>query len=204
MIGRIKGTLIAKQPPQILVDVGGVGYEIDASMNTIYQLPELNKTVVLHTHLIVREDAQQLYGFYDQTERSLFRTLIKVNGVGPKMALAILSGMDVAEFVRCVQNNDTKGLVKLPGVGKKTAERLIIEMRDKLKDFESSGAAGGTELPKVMASQPGSNQVVVDAESALIALGYKPQEASRAISAIDIASLSSEEVIKRALKNMVK
>lgn len=204
MIGRIKGTLIAKQPPQILVDVGGVGYEIDASMNTIYQLPELNKTVVLHTHLVVREDAQQLFGFYDQTERSLFRTLIKVNGVGPKMALAILSGMDVAEFVRCVQNNDTKGLVKLPGVGKKTAERLIIEMRDKLKDFEAAGSTAGTELPKVMASQSGSNQVVVDAESALIALGYKPQEASRAISAIDIANLSSEEVIKRALKNMVK
>lgn len=201
MIGRIKGTLIAKQSPQILVDVGGVGYEIDASMNTIYQLPELNKTVTLHTHLIVREDAQQLYGFFDQTERSLFRTLIKVNGVGPKMALAILSGMDVAEFVRCVQNNDTKGLVALPGVGKKTAERLIIEMRDKLKDFASPGAA---DLPKVMATQSGSNQVVVDAESALIALGYKPQEASRAISAIDVVNLSSEEVIKLALKNMVK
>ena len=202
MIGRIKGTLIAKQPPQILVDVGGVGYEIDASMNTIYKLPELNKTVTLHTHLIVREDAQQLYGFFDQTERSLFRTLIKVNGVGPKMALAILSGMDVTEFVRCVQNNDTKGLVALPGVGKKTAERLIIEMRDKLKDFESSGAA--TDLPQVVASRSASNQVVIDAESALIALGYKPQEASRAISAIDVANLSSEEVIKLALKNMVK
>ncbi|MDX1693419.1 MAG: Holliday junction branch migration protein RuvA [Ketobacteraceae bacterium] len=204
MIGRIKGTLIAKQPPQILVDVGGVGYEIDASMNTIYQLPEINKTVILHTHLVVREDAQQLFGFYDQTERSLFRTLIRVNGVGPKMALAILSGMDVSEFVRCVHNNDTKGLVKLPGVGKKTAERLIIEMRDKLKDFENTGGATASALPQVRSATPGSSQVVVDAESALIALGYKPQEATRAISAIEVANLSSEDVIKLALKNMVK
>lgn len=204
MIGRIKGTLIEKQPPQILVDVGGVGYEIDASMHTIYQLPEVNKTVTLHTHLVVREDAQQLFGFYDKAERSLFRTLIKVNGVGPKMALAILSGMEVAEFARCVHDNDAKGLVKLPGVGKKTAERLIVEMRDKLKDFEVPTVAAGGELPQVITSKPAANQVVVDAESALIALGYKPQEASRAISAIDVANLSSEDVIKLALKNMVK
>lgn len=202
MIGRIKGTLIEKQPPQLLVDVNGVGYEIDASMNTFYKLPELNKDVLLHTHLVVREDAQQLFGFFDKSERALFRTLIKVNGVGPKMALAILSGMDVSEFVRCVQDSDTKGLVKLPGVGKKTAERLIIEMRDKLKDFEATPGTSG-ELPQVITSQPASNQVVVDAESALIALGYKPQEASKAIAKIDVASLSSEEVIRLALKNMV-
>ena len=202
MIGRIKGILIEKQPPQLLVDVNGVGYEVDASMNTYYQLPELNEEVVLYTHLVVREDIHQLFGFYEKRERSMFRTLIKVNGVGPKMALAILSGMEVAEFVRCVQDNDTKGLVKLPGVGKKTAERLIIEMRDKLKDFEAAPAEPG-ELPKVITPQTSSNQVVVDAESALIALGYKPQEASKAISKIDVASLSSEEVIRMALKNMV-
>ncbi|MCG8672719.1 MAG: Holliday junction branch migration protein RuvA [Pseudomonadales bacterium] len=202
MIGRIKGILIEKQPPQLLVDVNGVGYEVDASMNTYYQLPELNKEVTLYTHLVVREDIHQLFGFYDKRERSMFRTLIKVNGVGPKMALAILSGMEVAEFVRCVQDNDTKGLVKLPGVGKKTAERLIIEMRDKLKDFDAEPSQPG-ELPKVITPQTNSNQVVVDAESALIALGYKPQEASKAISKIDVASLSSEEVIRMALKNMV-
>lgn len=202
MIGRLKGILVEKQPPQLLLDVNGVGYEVDASMNTFYKLPELNKQVVLFTHLVVREDAQQLFGFYDKSERSMFRTLIKVNGVGPKMALAILSGMDVSEFVRCVRDNDTKGLVKLPGVGKKTAERLIIEMRDKLKDFESA-SDGVSELPKVVSSQSASNQVVVDAESALIALGYKPQDASKAIAKIDVAALSSEEVIRLALKNMV-
>ncbi|PIE41928.1 MAG: Holliday junction branch migration protein RuvA [Gammaproteobacteria bacterium] len=202
MIGRLKGILIEKQPPQVLVDVNGVGYEVDASMNTFYKLPELNKEVVLFTHLVVREDAQQLFGFYDKPERSLFKTLIKVNGVGPKMALAILSGMEISEFVRCVQNNDTKGLVRLPGVGKKTAERLIIEMRDKLKDFQ---AAPGSlnELPDAAASEADSNQVIMDAESALIALGYRPQEASKAIAKIDVAALSSEEVIRLALKNMV-
>ena len=202
MIGRIKGVLIEKQPPQLMVDVAGVGYEIDASMNTFYRLPELNKEVVLFTHLIVREDAHQLYGFYDKNERALFRTLNKVNGVGPKMALAILSGMEIGEFARCVQDNDTKGLVKLPGVGKKTAERLIIEMRDKLKDFVSIGSES-KGVSQVVVSKSATNQVVVDAESALIALGYKPQEASKAISAIDVANLSSEEVIKLALKNML-
>ena len=133
MIGRIAGVLLDKQPPELMVDVNGVGYEISAPMTTFYRLPLLNEPVTLFTHLVVRDDAHLLYGFYDKQERSLFRLLIKVNGVGPKMALAILSGIESDTFAHCVEDNDTAALVRIPGVGKKTAERLIIEMRDKLK-----------------------------------------------------------------------
>src|SRR6185295_11978133 len=178
MIGRIRGKLLEKQAPELLVDVNGVGYEIQAPMTTIYQLPALGENVELFTHLVVREDAHLLFGFASLPDRALFRALIKVNGVGPKLALTILSGMDVADFVRCVRDNDAAGLVKLPGVGKKTAERLLIEMRDRLRDWHADGVAvgaGSAQLPS------GGNDQLLEAESALISLGYKPQEATRMI-----------------------
>lgn len=205
MIGRITGTLLEKNPPQLLVDVNGVGYEISAPMTTFYRLPELGSCVKLHTHLIVREDAHLLFGFMVENERHLFRSLIKVNGVGPKMALAILSGMEASEFVRCVHDNDATTLTKLPGVGKKTAERLLIEMRDRIKEFDVEVSAGekGTQSTTQRA-QSSHSKVKADAESALIALGYKPVEASKAISRLEIEGLGSEEVIRQALKNMVK
>jgi len=204
MIGRIQGTLAAKHPPDILVDVGGVGYELQVPMTTLFRLPALGGQVSLVTHFVVREDAQLLYGFIDERDRSLFRQLIKVSGVGPKLALTILSGMDSASFARCVQRDDISSLVALPGVGKKTAERLLVEMRDKLKDW--FGPLGDAEVAAAGAGEtvPVSDRVA-DAESALIALGYKPQEASKVVAAVnedDVAS--SEELIRRALKSMVK
>ena len=202
MIGRIRGTLVHKQPPDILVDVAGVGYEIQVPMTTLFRLPELGSEVLLLTHFVVREDAQLLYGFFDEQDRQLFRQLIKVSGVGPKLALTILSGMDSTSFARCVQRDDISSLVALPGVGKKTAERLLIEMRDKLKDWLGSAGAGG-QLEGGAVMPPVTN-VVADAEGALIALGYKPQEASRAVAAVnDDTVASSEDLIRRALKSMV-
>lgn len=202
MIGRIKGTLIEKQAPRLMVDVVGVGYEIEAPMTTFYRLPELGKDVILHTHFVVREDAQLLYGFYDKNERELFRVLIKVNGVGPKMALAILSGMEGREFVRCVQDHDTNTLVKLPGVGKKTAERLVVEMQDRVKDFNEW--LPEPTLTPVLGNKSRTTKIEIsEAESALISLGYKPQEASRAVAALETDGLKSEDIIRQALKNMV-
>jgi Holliday junction DNA helicase RuvA len=201
MIGRIRGILLEKQAPELLVDVVGVGYEIQAPMTTFYQLPALGENVVLHTHLIVREDAHLLFGFASREERSLFRALIKVNGVGPKLALAILSGMDVEAFVRCVRDGDTNALVRLPGVGKKTAERLLVEMRDRLRDWHVDGvivAEGSAQLPGRITDH------LLEAESALIALGYKPQEATRMVAAVKIDGASSEDLIRAALKSMVK
>lgn len=184
-----------------MVDAGGVGYELEAPMTTFYQLPETGKEVTLHTHFVVREDAQLLFGFYSRTERELFRVLIRVNGVGPKMALAILSGMEGTEFVRCVQDHDITTLVKLPGVGKKTAERLVIEMQDRLKDFAELQPI--PTLTPVSDPQPTQRDEVSDAESALISLGYKPQEAARAIAALQTQGMKSEEIIRQALKRMV-
>ena len=203
MIGRIRGTLAAKHPPDILVEVGGVGYELQVPMTTLFQLPALGAEVSLVTHFVVREDAQLLYGFIDERDRGLFRQLIKVSGVGPKLALTILSGMDSASFARCVQRDDIAALVALPGVGKKTAERLLVEMRDKLKDWFGPLDAGG-EVPSGGGAAPVADKVA-DAESALVALGYKPQEASKAVAAAnDDEVTSSEELIRRALKSMVK
>jgi Holliday junction DNA helicase RuvA len=201
MIGRIRGVLVYKQPPDILVEVGGVGYEIQVPMTTLFQLPELGSEVSLLTHFVVREDAQLLYGFIDERDRGLFRQLIKISGVGPKLGLTILSGMDSSSFARCVQRDDISSLMALPGVGKKTAERLLVEMRDKLKDWlvqtDATGqAGGGVTLAPV-------TDIVADAEGALIALGYKPQEASRVVAAVNDDSVaSSEELIRRALKSM--
>jgi len=201
MIGRIHGTIIEKQPPQLLVDVQGVGYEIASPMSTFYQLPNLGEAVTLHIHMVVREDAQLLYGFSSSGERGLFRTLIKINGVGPKLALTILSGMNANEFIICVQDNDAAALVRLPGVGKKTAERLIVELRDKLKDLDVDSSA----MPSSGAvSTPASNSPVADAVSALIALGYKAPEASKMVRAIDTNDCSTEEIIRMSLQAAAK
>lgn len=202
MISQLRGIILEKQPPQLILDVGGIGYEIDAPMSTFYKLPEIGHETTLLTHFVVREDAHHLYGFATRDEKMLFRTLLKVNGVGPKLALTILSSIEPDGFVRCVVNNDTDSLVRLPGVGKKTAERLIIEMRDKLASWQNVSPVELSLLSTV--TEPGSrNQQLQDAVSALIALGYKPQEASRAVSKVDDGALSSEEMIRRALREMV-
>lgn len=202
MIGRLKGILISKQPPTLLLDVQGVGYEVDAPMSTFYQLPAAGEQAILHTHLVVREDAQQLCGFATEAERRMFRSLIKINGVGARLALSILSGISANDFAFCIQNNDTATLVRLPGVGKKTAERLVIEMRDKLDDWQTDS---GSEV-----KSPGLIEIenikdpVKEAVSALIALGYKPPEASRMVTAVANQDLSSEDIIRDALKASIQ
>ncbi len=203
MIGRLRGTIAEKQPPLILLDVNGVGYEVEAPMSTFYQLPETGQPVALHTHMVVREDAQLLFGFATEDERRLFRTLIKVNGVGARMALAILSGISADDFARSVQDGDTASLVRLPGIGKKTAERLIVEMRDRLADWGSNASLPGTGALAQSEQLPPSDHSR-DALSALIALGYKPPEASRLISKVDIEGMDSEGIIRAALKQAVK
>ncbi len=204
MIGRIRGLLVHKQAPFILVEVGGVGYEVQVPMTTLFQLPEVGSQVSLVTHFVVREDAQLLYGFIEEGDRSLFRQLIKISGVGPKLALTILSGMDAHSFARCVQRDDIASLTALPGVGKKTAERLLVEMRDKLKNWLVRAETAGGEAAGGATSAP-LTDIVADAEGALITLGYKPQEASRMVTAVNDGSvIDSEELIRRALKSMVK
>ncbi|WP_022963415.1 Holliday junction branch migration protein RuvA [Halopseudomonas pelagia] len=201
MIGRLKGILLEKQPPHILLDVQGVGYELDAPMSTFYKLPTLGETVTLHTHMVVREDAQLLYAFAEKRERELFRELIRLNGVGPKLALALMSGLEVDELIRAVQAQDTSALVRVPGVGKKTAERLLIELRDRFKAWETLPGSFKPLAAAAASTAPASQSA--DAVSALISLGYKPQEASRAIAAVEEDGLSSEELIRRALKGIV-
>lgn len=201
MIGRLSGILLEKQPPHILLDVQGVGYELDAPMSTFYQLPALGEKVTLHTHMVVREDAQLLYAFADKRGRELFRELIRLNGVGPKLALALMSGMEVDELVMAVQHQDVSALVRVPGVGKKTAERLLIELRDRFKVWDALPGAVSLAAPSGIADAPVKPSA--DAVSALIALGYKPQEASKAVAAVEEDGLSSEELIRRALRGMV-
>jgi len=200
MIGQIRGILIHKQPPHMMVDVQGVAYEIEAPMTTFYKLPETDVEVTLFTHLAIRDDAHLLFGFATRQERTMFRTLIKVNGVGAKMALTILSGMEADVFAQCIRGGDTDSLVRLPGVGKKTAERLIIEMRDRLKDWELTTVVDN-DSNKLAAR---SNNQSDDAVSALVGLGYKPQEASRFVFAVATDKMSSEEIIREALKASVK
>jgi holliday junction DNA helicase RuvA len=195
MIGFLRGTIVDKQPPFLMLDVGGIGYEICAPMSTFYHLPDLQQPVTLLTHLVVREDAHLLYGFHQRRERDLFRALIKVNGVGPKLALSILSGITTAEFVQCVQNNDLSRLVHIPGIGKKTAERLLIETRDALADWSAT-------TDTAVSTQ--EQQYIQDAISALTALGYKPAEAQRAIQQIQDRCHTPEELIRLALQNMAK
>jgi Holliday junction DNA helicase RuvA len=201
MIGRLKGRLIQKQPPWLLIDVQGVAYEVEAPMTTIYKLPAIDEELTLFTHLLVRDDAHLLFGFAEEHERLLFRTLIKVNGVGAKMALAILSGMEADEFANCIRDGDSVRLTRLPGVGKKTAERLIVEMRDKLKDWQSSPSSktDTAKGPVKIFSDPADEAV-----SALVSLGYKPQEASKYVLAVASEDMSSEEIIREALKASVK
>ena len=201
MIGQIRGTLIARQAPEILVDVGGICYEIQVPMTTLYQLPELGQPVTLLTHFVVREDAQQLFGFAESADRRLFRELIKVSGVGPRLALTLLSGMDAADFARCLQRDDVAALVALPGVGRKTAERLLVEMRDKAGDWLdelSPESAAQAETGKAGAQ---SHDQRAEAEQALVALGYKLTEAAKLIAAADApAETPSEELIRLALR----
>ncbi len=195
MIGLLRGKLLIKQPPDLLLDVNGVGYEVQASMTTFYELPELHQDVTLYTHFVVREDAQLLYGFSSQTERELFRHLLKVNGVGPKMALAIVSGMSPVEFNQVIHAADIARLSRIPGVGKKTAERLVIELRDRLPKAEATsntGVAVSTPLPSVSVSD--------EAINALLALGYKPAQASQMIAAYENQGLSVEDMIRQALR----
>ncbi len=199
MIGSLTGEIIEKQSPFLLLDVQGVGYEIAASTNTLAKLPDLGQTITLHTHFVVREDAQILFGFFERQERALFRILIKVSGVGPKVALSILSSIQVDDFVRCVYLRDTARLIKLPGIGKKTAERLMIEIRDKLKDMDQfvNTKASTRGVNNEVASQASTYQ---DAYSALISLGYSDQQSRYALSGISEQIQSSAEMIKAALK----
>lgn len=196
MIGRLRGTLLEKQPPWLVIDVAGVGYELEASMNTLVALPSPGETVQVFTHLTVREDAHLLYGFVREQERALFRALIKVNGVGPKLALAILSGMEEEQFIHCVMDDDVKALTRLPGVGKKTAERLVIEMRDRFPHWTRDTLDGLTEQNASTAAP--TADPLADAEAALVSLGYKPAEAMRMLSGL-AAGLSTEALIKAAL-----
>jgi len=195
MIGRLRGIILEKQAPDLVLDVQGVGYEVAAPMSTFCSLPAINEEVSLFTHLIVREDAQLLYGFATIRERLLFRSLLKVNGVGAKLALTILSGSDVDDFSRSVQEGDAASLTRLPGVGKKTAERLIIEMRDRLKDL--SGAMGLKPVVSAAAKLAGAKN---DANDALVALGYKPAEADKMLRSLETDGLNTEQIIKLALQ----
>lgn len=202
MIGRLKGTIVEKAPPELLIDVNGVGYEVQAPMTTIFNLPDVGHTVTLFTHLSVSENAQNLYAFGSKKDRQMFRELIKVSGVGPKLGIAILSGMTADEFVANVNEGESSALVKLPGVGKKTADRLIIEMRDRLKGWSSAAVSVGANNQSTGTGS--SHSLKQEAESALIALGYKPQDAAKAISRIKDDVTSSGELIRLALKNMGK
>ncbi len=198
MIGRLHGVLVQKQPPALLLDVHGVGYELEAPMTTFYDLPEVGAEVTLHTHLVVREDAQLLYGFAHARTRNLCRSLLKVNGVGPRVALAVLSGLSHDELLDCLAHEDVARLTHVPGIGRKTAERLIVELRDRVLH-----AAPEAELePAAARAAGGARDATSDAVHALVALGYKPQEASRAVQGVAGPGLSSENIIRQALKGL--
>lgn len=205
MIGRIRGTLIEKSPAQALVECGGLGYEVDIPYTTFFHLPDSGQELTLHTHFSVREDAQSLFGFAARLDRDLFRLLIKVNGVGPKLALGILSGLDANQFIRCVEARDANALVKLPGVGKKTAERLLIEMADRIGQLEGQFEVTGAPATEAEVAAPRAAAVnpLEEAEAALIALGYKPQEAAKAVSRVAEEGMSREELIRLSLKSMI-
>jgi len=200
MIGRLRGRIVSRQPPFLLLEVNGVGYEIEAPMSTFYVLPEGDAELTLHTHLSVREDAHVLYGFAREADRTLFRALLKVSGVGGKMALGVLSGMTAEEFSQAVQTGDLAALTRLPGVGKKTAERLVVEMRDKLDKIGIMPRGGGGVAGPATAPA-GSDQ---DAVSALVVLGYRPPEASRMVSKVFEEGMDTEAIIKAALQGTVK
>jgi len=194
MIGRLRGTLVRKEPPALLVEAGGVGYELEAPMTTFYDLPAAGEPVTLYTHLVVREDAHLLYGFSRESQRRQFRALLKVNGVGPRVALAVLSGLSETELVTCIAREDVARLTQIPGIGRKTAERLIVELRDKI--------AAEAPLAVAPSAIPAPADPSAEAVSALVALGYKPNEASRVVRAVPNTGLSTEEIIRHALKAM--
>ncbi|MGH8285971.1 MAG: Holliday junction branch migration protein RuvA [Steroidobacteraceae bacterium] len=197
MIGSLRGRITAKQPPQLLLEANGVGYEIEAPMSTFYRLPPVGQETRLLTHLVVREDAHVLYGFASEEERGLFRSLLKVSGVGPKIALALLSGMTVEAFAQCVRSQDAATLTRVPGIGRKTAERLLVEMRDRL-----DAAAYALPVGRSGAAAPTSAES--EAFGALVALGYKPQEATRLLKAVGEGAYSTEELIRRALQSAAR
>jgi Holliday junction DNA helicase RuvA len=207
MIGRLRGIIVEKQAPDLLIEVAGVGYEVQLPLTSFYNLPATGQEAIIYTHFVVREDAQLLYGFTSTTERSLFRQLIRANGIGPKMALTILSGLTASQFVRCVQNDDISTLVKLPGVGKKTAERLLVEMRDRLKDWGLSIQTPITDHLVLGNDEVQSFELKEspeqDAISALQSLGYSASQAQAAVKKVFVAGLSSEQLIKAALKSMI-
>lgn len=195
MIGRLAGVILEKQPPALVLDVNGVGYELEAPMSTFYQLPAMGERVSLFTHLLVREDAQLLYGFYREADRQLFRALLRVSGIGAKIALAVLSSMNLDEFSLCIQAGDTASLTRIPGIGKKTAERMIIDLRDRLAKLDIPSGL----VPQLQPA-PGRQDAVAEAQSALVALGYKPQDALRMVKAVAAEGMGSEQLIRAALK----
>jgi Holliday junction DNA helicase RuvA len=201
VIGRLHGTLLALQPPYLLLDVGGVGYEIEAPLSTCATLPALQAAVTLHTHLALRDDAQVLYGFATLAERELFRHLIRISGVGAKLALTILAGADAAELARCVRDDDVAALVRLPGIGRKTAQRLIVELRDRLPEAASFGTASG-DGRRGGGAGPASPER--EAREALVALGFKPDEAQRRVREVAAPELATEELVRRALQASVR
>ncbi len=192
MIGHLRGRLVRKSPPALIVDVNGVGYELEAPMSTFYRLPELGSEVELHTHLVVREDAHLLYGFATEDERRLFRDLLRVTGIGPKIGLALLSGIDVDTFMRCVEAQDVDALTRIPGIGRKTAERLLIEMRDRIR------ALG--QLPSASRQVDAAAGTRAEAYAALVALGYRPVEATRLLKSVESEGVGTEDLIRRALQ----
>jgi len=197
MIGSLRGRISSKTPPQLTVEVGGVGYELEAPMSTFFHLPAVGQDVKLLTHFVVREDAQLLYGFATEDERRLFRSLLKVSGIGPKIALALLSGISVEGFVTCVQNQDVAALVRVPGIGRKTAERLLVEMRDRLKP--AGDAQAGDVVTVAQDARPEA-----EAFGALVALGYRPAEATRLLKAAGPGTQTTEELIRRALQSAAR
>ena len=205
MIGRLRGILLEKTAPEILIECNGIGYEVTMPMTSIYALPQLEQEAIVYTHFVVREDAQLLYGFANKVERKLFRLLIKVNGVGPKLALAILSGMSADQFVSCVAHDDVTTIVKIPGVGKKTAERLLIEMRDRLKDWQTESLTPATDAMPMISGDSYTfvNDAKGDAINALVSLGYTQAQADKAVKAIFAKEKSSETLIRDALKAML-
>ena len=201
MISFLKGILSYKNPPFLTIDVQGVGYELQVSMNTFYKLPDVGETIFLHTHCITREDGSFLYGFYDLHERFVFREIIKITGVGPKLALTILSGMSISELMRCIQERDVNRLVRLPKVGRKTAERLLVEMQGK---FAEQIKAGNQFTEVLLASEDKSQTAIKDAVNALVTLGYGVQEANKSIANVSNQADDSETLIRLALQNLGK
>jgi len=201
VIGRLRGILLEKTPGRVLIEAAGLGYEVDIPYTTFFTLPDPGQETVLHTHLSVREDAHLLFGFGGRADRDLFRLLIRTTGVGPKLALALLSGLDAEQFVHCVERDDVAALTRVPGIGKKTAERLLIEMRDRIGQLEAPVRPSGETAEKAPLRE---KDAAGEAEAALLALGYRPQEAAKAVNAVCEPGMTSESIIRLALKSMLR